>query len=313
MPLTMTSSAASRYPVWMPVLILSALTLLLSACGGDAPAPTSEPEAQAQAVTQAESAPPTATPLTADVVAEVNGQPISRGRFEAALERRMMNTDAADTAALRDQVLDTLIEQELIAQAAAEWGISVSDAEVEAEIAALRNSVQGEEAWQDFLTMNGYNADEFFEAQRESLLTQRVRDIVLGDMARPMLQARARHILVRTEAEANAIRQQLAEGVPFQDLAARHSLDATTREQGGDLGWFTEHELMDARLADVIFAQEVGDIAGPIATRIGYHVVQTLAIEERPVERERLPMLQSNLYYNWLEAQWQQATIERYL
>jgi parvulin-like peptidyl-prolyl isomerase len=106
---------------------------------------------------------------------------------------------------------------------------------------------------------------------------------------------------------------RLRAGEDFATLASSVSIDLTTRERGGDLGWFTVDELLDKRLADVAFSLQPNAIAGPIATRIGYHVIQTLEFSERPVEPERLALLKRNIYLNWLDEQFQKATIERYI
>ena len=98
----------------------------------------------------------------------------------------------------------------------------------------------------------------------------------------------------------------------FETLAQELSIDVTTKDRGGDLGWFTANELMDERLSDVAFGLEPGQIAGPIPTLIGYHVIQVIERAERPVEPERLPLLMENVFMSWLDGQFRAAIIERY-
>jgi len=146
----------------------------------------------------------------------------------------------------------------------------------------------------------------------DTLLTQRVRDHLTAELQGEVEQVRARHILVRTEDEARQVLQRLQNGERFADVAADVSIDLTTREQGGDLGWFTRDELLDPRLAEAAFNLQPNEITGPIATRIGYHILQTLEKGVRPVEPERMTMIQENLYLNWLAEQIRSANIERY-
>lgn len=245
--------------------------------------------------------------------ARVNGQPIDRADFTRALARWQQDPSITDVQALQGQVLDALIEQELIAQAAQTMGISVTDEEITAEIGRLRESLGSDAAWTEYLTLNGYSEDEMFQAQRDALLTQRVQDVLFAGLDGQIKQVHARHIVVATEAEANSIMDRLRAGEEFEALASTTSIDLTTRERGGDLGWFTIDELLDKRLADVAFSLQPNAIAGPIATRIGYHIIQTLEFSERPIEPERLALLKRNIYLNWLDEQFQKASIERYI
>jgi parvulin-like peptidyl-prolyl isomerase len=247
------------------------------------------------------------------LVARVNGQPIERSLFDRAVTRWEQDPSITDVQALQGQVLDALIEQALITQAAQTMGITVTDEEVSAEIGRLRESLGGDAEWAQYLTLNGYSEDEMFQAQRDALMTQRVQDVLFAGLDGQIKQVHARHIVVATEAESNAVMDRLRAGEDFATLAGEVSIDLTTRERGGDLGWFTIDELLDKRLADVAFSLQPNAIAGPIATRIGYHVIQTLEFSERPIEPERLALLKRNIYLNWLEDQFQKASIERYI
>lgn len=247
------------------------------------------------------------------VVARVNNQDITRAEFEAEMARRRRDETITDMAALQQVVLDALIEQRLVADAAANMGITITDDEVAAEIEALQQALGQTADWNNYLEMNGYTPEEMYAAQRNVLLTQRVQEVLFADLNGAVAQVHARHIVVRTEAEAVNLLNRLQQGADFAQIASEFSIDLTTRDRGGDLGWFTRDELLDKRLADVAFSLQPGAIAGPISTRIGYHIIQTLEMAERPVEPERMALLMRNIYMTWLETQFQAATIERYL
>lgn len=256
---------------------------------------------------------PTAASENDNIVARVNGEAITRAEFNRELERQIAVSTVADRSVLERQVLEILIEQTVINQAADELGLTVSNSDVEAEIAALKSSVASEADWQGFLQINGYTEAEMFNAQRDSLTTQRVRDHLMANFAGAVEQVNARHILVRSADAAQAILDRLNNGAGFAQLAAEFSIDSTTRDNGGDLGWFTRSELVDGQLAQVAFDLQPGQIAGPVHSNIGYHIIQTMAIEKRPVEEERLPFLAENVFTSWLEQQFQAATIERFI
>lgn len=294
--------------------------MLLAACGGDAepaqPADTSANIAPTEAVTAPETTDnqqPVTDQNNDGLVARVNGEGITREALDAAIARRSLAIPGEDQATVTRQVLESLIEQTLIEQAAPQLGVTVTDDEVAQELQNLKDAVTSQTEWDTFLELNGYTEETMLAAQRESLITQRVRDQLSQSLTGNVLQVHARHILVRTEDEAVTALNRLQAGESFDVVAADSSIDMTTREQGGDLGWFTRDELMDARLADVAFDLEPEQIAGPIPTSLGYHIIQTIEIGERPVDESRLPVLMENVFSSWLAEQYQQATIERYI
>ncbi|MCA9882935.1 MAG: peptidylprolyl isomerase [Anaerolineae bacterium] len=293
------------------------LVIFLAGCSGE-PAAANDPAQQTSVQTvsdttdQQQPAETTSNQDNTGLVARVNDVPITQADYEAELARRLENSSASDPQAVAAQVLDGMVEQELIEQAAPVLGVSVTDDDVAAEIAALRAGLS-EDEWQAAMALNGYtNEADFAEAQRKALLAQRVRDAVLAPLNGDIVQVHARHIVVRTEQQANDILARLENGEAFETLAQELSIDVTTKDRGGDLGWFTANELMDERLSDVAFGLEPGQIAGPIPTLIGYHVIQVIERAERPVEPERLPLLMENVFMSWLDGQFRAAIIERY-
>lgn len=85
-------------------------------------------------------------------------------------------------------------------------------------------------------------------------------------------QARASHILVKTEEQANQILKRLADGEEFDKVARRFS-SCPSGKNGGDLGWFGKG-MMVPEFETVAFEQEVGKIVGPVKTQFGYHVIK---------------------------------------
>ncbi|MCA9887016.1 MAG: peptidylprolyl isomerase [Anaerolineae bacterium] len=292
------------------------LVIFLAGCSGEPAAANDSAQTSVQTVSdttdQQQPAETTSNQDNTGLVARVNDVPITQADYEAELARRLENSSASDPQAVAAQVLDGMVEQELIEQAAPVLGVSVTDDDVAAEIAALRAGLS-EDEWQAAMALNGYtNEADFAEAQRKALLAQRVRDAVLAPLNGDIVQVHARHIVVRTEQQANDILARLENGEAFETLAQELSIDVTTKDRGGDLGWFTANELMDERLSDVAFGLEPGQIAGPIPTLIGYHVIQVIERAERPVEPERLPLLMENVFMSWLDGQFRAAIIERY-
>ena len=87
-----------------------------------------------------------------------------------------------------------------------------------------------------------------------------------------MPQAAARHILVSTEAQCNALKQQIAAGADFAELAKRHSTCPSGRD-GGALGTFSPGQMVK-EFDQVVFSAPVGVVQGPVKTQFGYHLVE---------------------------------------
>ena len=85
-------------------------------------------------------------------------------------------------------------------------------------------------------------------------------------------QARASHILVKTEDDANRIMKRLNEGEDFAAVAKRFS-GCPSGKSGGDLGWFGKG-MMVPEFEKAAFENEVGKLIGPVKTQFGWHVIK---------------------------------------
>ena len=87
-----------------------------------------------------------------------------------------------------------------------------------------------------------------------------------------MAQAAARQLLVSTEAQCNALHQQIAAGADFAELAKQHSSCPSGRD-GGALGTFSPGQMVK-EFDQVVFSAPVGVVQGPVKTQFGYHLVE---------------------------------------
>ncbi|MCH8538298.1 MAG: peptidylprolyl isomerase [Alkalimonas sp.] len=89
-----------------------------------------------------------------------------------------------------------------------------------------------------------------------------------------MAKACALHILVKTKAEAERLKQQLAKGADFGSLAKKHSL-CPSAKKGGDLGEFRRGQMVRA-FDEVVFKKPILEVHGPVKTQFGFHLIKTL-------------------------------------
>lgn len=85
-------------------------------------------------------------------------------------------------------------------------------------------------------------------------------------------QVHCRHILVKTEQEANAILFDLQRGADFGEVARLKSL-CPSKNQGGDLGTFGKGQMVK-EFEDAAFALKPGEVSKPVKTRFGYHIIK---------------------------------------
>jgi parvulin-like peptidyl-prolyl isomerase len=97
------------------------------------------------------------------------------------------------------------------------------------------------------------------------------------DAYREVPRVRARHVVVKSDAEAFAILGKLRRHADFAALAREHNVDST-RENGGDLGWVRRGAMVPA-FEQALFALRPGEVSQPIRTPYGFHLVQAIEIE----------------------------------
>ncbi len=309
------------------LLLFALLAGLLAGCSASTANPPAEPSpAEVQLVTQEPASSASAAAPPADIVARVNGQAIGRQEFErqvARFEAAMIGQgyDFSGEAGkeldqqIRRQVLEAMIDELLIAQAAQEAGVTVTDEVVQQRIQNDIAAVGSEEAFRAWLSQNGMTLEEYQVMTRSTILTEEMVRRLANSLPQTLPQVHVRQILVAAEADAQALRQQLEAGADFAELARTHSLDESTRGQGGDLGFIPlgQGVLLPA-VEEAVKGLSAGQIAGPIASPYGYYLVQVVeAASEREVPAEMRQGLTQAYFQKWIEELRSKAQIERFL
>jgi peptidyl-prolyl cis-trans isomerase D len=145
----------------------------------------------------------------------------------------------------------------------------------------------------------------FFESP---LYRKRVSDIITANVAHEQEQVWARHILVGDQATAESIRAQLLAGGDFATLASQASIDTGSKDIGGDLGWFGKGKMV-AEFEAAAFALKVGEISQPVQSTGGWHIIQVLGHEIRPLTDTEYKDAVTAAFNLWLTDQRTSATI----
>lgn len=319
------------------------LTLLLAACRDDAPlppTPTTAAVAQSEASSRAaqdssatETAPaaptpipPTATPAE-PLAAIVNNQPILMSEYERELARyeqaqAELGRSESDSGnlAYRTLVLDALVERALISQAAEAQQLAVTSQMVEAKMAELQAAAGDPGNFEAWLKANQWTEEEFREALAAEMLTESVVSAVTADVPYAVEQVRARYLQVDDLALAQSLLEQAAAGADFATLSEQHSLDRITASGGGDLGFFARGSLLVPAVEEAAFSLEPGQVSEIITHtdestgQATYYLVQLIDRDpSRSLTADLRYKLLQQAFESWLDAQWNKATVVRYI
>jgi peptidyl-prolyl cis-trans isomerase C len=211
------------------------------------------------------------TPKTADKpVATVNGQPIGRDMFEYYVKNTAGKASGELTAEQRGQLLDNLVRGEVIAQESVKQGLDKSG-DTASLLALSRLQI-----------LQQAGANHYLEDKKPSEADLKAEyDTQIAAM--PKTQYKARHILLASQDAAQKIIDQLKKGGKFEDLAKKNSTDVSTKDQGGDLGWFSPQNMVPAFSAAVAGLKKNEYTQTPVQTQYGWHVIQLTDTRETPV------------------------------
>ncbi len=230
---------------WTVVSTVAAIAVLVSACG-------KAQQATAPTVPDAPAAP---------AVAIVNGTPISRTEFDVYVKSLLQGKPQTTlTPEQQNQVLDEMITMELVSAQGVKDGVE-KEPEVAARLAILRMRVLADAESQKYLK-GKEPTDAELHAEYDSAIASMDKT-----------EYHARHILVDSKEKGQAIIKKLKGGAKFEDLAKTESSDGS-KNNGGDLGWFTLARMVKP-FGEAVKGLKKGEITPePVQTQFGWHVIQ---------------------------------------
>lgn len=210
---------------------------------------------------------------------------------------------AARAAAVRREVLDRLIDDQLIQQQATELKVNVNSEDVDRSIEQIKkeNSLSDEQL-RAALQQQGMSMASYRQAIKKEIVRFRVLNVAVGSKVSVSesdlrayydrqvksgndVQLRASHIFLalpeNADAGAVAEKKKLAgelaararSGEDFAKLAKEYSDDAATRTEGGDLGTVAK-DVLPKPIEEVIFHLRLGEVSDPVRAERGFHVIK---------------------------------------
>jgi peptidyl-prolyl cis-trans isomerase C len=280
-----------RYILFRSICLLA---LGLSACASFAGTPaTATPTLPTQTPI-----PPTPTPPP--LAAIVNNEWITQAEFLAEVDRYHAAQEALGNEVDADEadqvVLDDLIAQVLMAQAARSEGFEITEADLGSKVDALASDVGGTDALALWQSAHGYTEESFRSALKRAVETAWMRDKIISAVPGTAEQVHAQQILLYNEDTARNVADQLKAGADFTDLATLY--DPNT---GGELGWFPRGYLLEPALEETAFSLAPGQHSDVIESEVGYHILLVVERDaQHPLSPDAYLVMQEKALQDWL-------------
>ena len=203
---------------------------------------------------------------------------------------------------------DELIREWLATQSSAiQAKINPSTAEINQALNDLKANLPSSKTYDQFLSQDGISNDDVLAMLGIIVRRNNMQNYLASLKVSPTYQVLARGMSIDTQAHAEKILKQLKQGANFGLLAKQNSLDTSTNNQGGYMGWLARGELAESQsqaiVEDWIFdpARTINELSPIIVENGDYHIVQILGIDpSRPVDAATLNELKQNALSDWL-------------
>ena len=233
---------------------------------------------------------------------------------------------------LRASIVNYLVQNQIIKDKAAELNVSVTDKAFQDRMKQIVTQVGGQKKLDKLLKEQNVTQVQLEQQLKAQMLQDAVQQKVYAGITvsqadiekyfnNPANKAQfnvpesvdARHILVKTKAEADKVRALLEadnSDANWKKVAAQYSTDSGSKNNGGSLGNFPKGRMVKP-FENAAFALPVGQISQPVKTQFGYHVIevtkktpgskQTLAQAKATIEQQLKYQKQSTAWEDWLK------------
>jgi len=223
--------------------------------------------AQAAPSTKAEEAKAEETPVQNEekidntTVALIGKYILTREKYKIITEYMNEKYDYTLTPEQEKEFLDFIINKKLMAMDAREKGYD------------KRKDIQVKYEWDfDDLLSHAYYVEN---VENKAKVTDTEAKDYYNKHTGDFVQVKAAHILVKEKDEAESLYKRIQSGESFSDIAKKYSIDQTTKDSGGDLGYF-QKDTMVKEFEDAAFSMSKDDVSEPVKTVYGYHIIKLL-------------------------------------
>jgi peptidyl-prolyl cis-trans isomerase C len=243
------------------------------------------------------------------VIARVNGETITKSDFEKAVEALESRAGGPVPPEQRDRIFRDVLEQlvgyKLLSQEAAARKVTVSETEVDAQIAQIKGQFPSADVFTKMLAERKISLDQVRTDTRRDMVVAKMLEAEVEpksavkpeqisdfytknpDQFTQGERVRASHILISAPRDADAaakaqarsraeqVLQDVKAGKDFAGLAKQHSQDPGSAAQGGDLGYFTQGQMVGP-FNDAAFSLKPGTTSDLVETDFGFHIIRVV-------------------------------------
>ncbi|HFK1681833.1 peptidylprolyl isomerase PrsA [Bacillus sp. SRB1LM] len=173
------------------------------------------------------------------------------------------------------QVLNNMVMEKVLIK-----NYKVEDKEVDKKYDEVKK--QYGDQFDTLLKQQGIKEETFKNGIRASIAQEKaiektITDKELKDNYKP--EIKASHILVKDEATAKKVKEELGQGKSFEELAKQYSEDTGSKEKGGDLGFFGPGKMVK-EFEDAAYKLKKDEVSEPVKSQFGYHIIKVTDIKE---------------------------------
>ena len=242
-------------------------------------------------------------------IAVVGDKTVTKEEFDNLIEQQKKSAEAQkqdfpaagtpEYEALKASVVKGLVEQKEWELEGESMGIKVTDQEIQTQLDQLKqqNGLTDEQKYQAELTKAGITDAQVRDQLRTRILTNKIFEAVTKKVTVTDADIKAyydknptqyqqpasrevRHILVKSEAQAQKLHDQIEAGADFAKLAQKYTQDTASKADGGKLTAFKGRTVRP--FDDFVFSAKTGDLSEPIKTEFGWHIIEVLSAVKPP-------------------------------
>lgn len=254
------------------------------------------------------------------VVAKVGSEKITKGEYEKRLPLQIAQIEAyygegflekSENASyltqVKQQLLDTLVQEKVMMKKAEELKIVKDEkelnTEVEKSVANAQTTAGGEAKFKEQLQKYKLTIDDYKALEKNQLIFNKLYEYVIKDVKVSDTEAKTyydgnlysytekpdvmnvSHILLKTSADAEKVRNEILKGAKFEDEAKKYSIDTGSKDKGGLLGdiEYTDSNY-DSQFMATAISLPVGKISPVTKTQFGYHIIRINSKKEYKVK-----------------------------
>lgn len=203
------------------------------------------------------------------VLVTLNEDKITMNEFNKELDKIPMNMKMmVATENGKKTFLDRLIIKKLLLKEAGKANIE-QDKEFQNRLTEIKEQLVIESLLKKKITAGANITDEnlqkYYDANKEKFRKER--------------EINTRHIILKSEEEAKQVKEKLASGEDFSELAKKYSLDPNAKVTGGEVGFHPKGTLVPEYEAAAFKLTKVGQTSPITKTQFGYHIIRLEGIK----------------------------------